>query len=163
LLLESALHQRAHQFFSHDAFVLFINQPIPEDPRALIPPKSDQTLFCGEFVDSSPSETLVYPAQISEIEDIVELDRCSGEQFNDLPIKLERAFSDLRRGLLHLGRESFEVVVENSIVNSLQILLRREDEVISREKRQQSRIHHCGHRRGKQRTDHLSILDDLLL
>lgn len=93
LFFEAALHNATHQFLSHDGPVLLVDQPITEHPHTLIPPKPDEGLLCGKLVDSRTGQAFVHSAQVSKVEDVVELDWRSGKKLNDLFVELESAVS----------------------------------------------------------------------
>ena len=62
-----------------------------------------------------------------------------------MPIELERALGDLGSDFLHVSGEALEMVIEDGIVDTLQVLLGGEDEVVCGEEGQQAGIDHRGH------------------
>lgn len=131
-----------HQFFSDHDSVFFIDQSIVKYSQRFIPPKSHNRILCRELVDGGPGQTLINSTQVSQVENVVELDRSSWKKLNDLSVQFQGHVSNFRGQVLDLSREPFQMIAQNAVVDTLKVLLGWENQVESGEEGEETGIDH---------------------
>mmetsp|Transcript_20740 Transcript_20740/g.31956 ORF Transcript_20740/g.31956 Transcript_20740/m.31956 type:complete len:405 (+) Transcript_20740:4515-5729(+) len=128
-ILEILLDEVTHCVAANDVLVGLVEHPVAEDTHAFVSPEADEALLGVELVDGGLKQALVNAAEVSQVEDVMELHGGSGQLLDDSVIQTHRSLGHLGHATLDVVDEFIAVLLENLGVDLLGSLSRRSSDV----------------------------------
>lgn len=98
---------------NNESLISLVDKSVSKDSDALIAPHSDQLRFFSNLILSADKETFVDTGQITQVENVVELDGSTGQLLRALVEETESGQSDCINWCLTIVWELGQVFTQN--------------------------------------------------
>ena len=145
----------------HQAYISRVDESITEHTVALVPPKPNEARLRLELVHRGQVETLIDSAQVPQIENVVELQRGTGQLLQARVVQLQGGLRDPVHRALDIVREVAQMRLQERRVDLLDGLFRGEGDVEGAVEGHRPRVHPVITATGRRYTTDIHRVDDV--